>query len=71
MRHRRPDVPIGIELDVEAAPGLLWKSGEITEDMLPRTTNMRRVLIMEGGRRPVLWVGSNRGASIVKGEPLE
>ncbi|MEA2987396.1 MAG: hypothetical protein QOG83_107 [Alphaproteobacteria bacterium] len=47
------------------------KSGEITEYLLPRTTNIRRVFVEETGRRPVLWVGSNHGASIVKVEPLD
>jgi hypothetical protein len=32
---------------------------------------MRRVFVEETGRRPVLWVGSNHGASIVKVEPLD
>ena len=47
------------------------KTGEITEYLLPRTTNIRRVFVEEGSPRPVLWVGSNHGASIVKVEPLE
>src|SRR3982074_168014 len=46
------------------------KSGQITEYLLPRTTNVRRVFVEETGPRPVLWVGSNHGASLVKGEPL-
>ncbi|HEY6259206.1 MAG TPA: carboxypeptidase regulatory-like domain-containing protein [Xanthobacteraceae bacterium] len=47
------------------------RSGEITEYLMPRPTNVRRVFVQEGGARPVLWVGSNHGASIVKVEPLE
>jgi virginiamycin B lyase len=47
------------------------KSGQITEYLLPRTTNIRRVFVEETGPRPVLWVGSNHGASIVKVEPLD
>jgi virginiamycin B lyase len=47
------------------------KSGEITEYLLPRTTNIRRVFVDESGRRPVLWVGSNHGASIVRVEPTD
>jgi virginiamycin B lyase len=47
------------------------KSGRITEYLMPRPTNVRRVFVQEGGARPVLWVGSNHGASIVKVEPLE
>jgi streptogramin lyase len=47
------------------------KSGQITEYLLPRTTNVRRVFVEETGPRPVLWVGSNHGASIVRVEPLD
>ena len=43
----------------------------ITEYQLPRTTNIRRVFVDDRGARPVLWVGSNHGASIVKVEPLD
>jgi streptogramin lyase len=47
------------------------KSGEITEYLMPRPTNVRRVFVQETGPRPVLWVGSNHGASIVKVELLD
>jgi virginiamycin B lyase len=47
------------------------KSGEITEYLLPRTTNIRRVFVEETGPRPVLWVGNNHGSAIVRVEPLE
>jgi virginiamycin B lyase len=47
------------------------KSGLITEYLMPRPTNIRRVFVEESGLRPVLWVGSNHGASIVKVEPLD
>ena len=47
------------------------KSGQITEYLLPRTTNVRRVFLEETGPKPILWVGSNHGASIVKVEPLD
>ncbi len=46
------------------------KSGQITEYLLPRTTNIRRVFVQEIGQQTMLWVGSNHGASIVKVEPL-
>jgi hypothetical protein len=39
--------------------------------LLPRTTNIRRVFVESSGERPVLWVGSNHGAAIVKVEPLD
>ena len=47
------------------------KTGQFTEYLLPRTTNIRRVFVQEDGPKTVLWVGSNHGASIVKVEPLD
>ena len=47
------------------------KTDNITEYQLPRSTNIRRVFVDDRGPRPVLWVGSNHGASIVKIEPLD
>jgi streptogramin lyase len=47
------------------------KSGTVTEYLLPHTTNIRRVFVQESGPRPVLWVGNNHGAAIVKVEPLD
>jgi virginiamycin B lyase len=47
------------------------KTGEFTEYLLPRSTNIRRVFVQETGPRPVLWAGSNHGASIVRVEPLD
>jgi streptogramin lyase len=47
------------------------KTDNIVEYQLPRTTNIRRVFVDDRGARPVLWVGSNHGASIVKVEPLD
>ena len=43
------------------------KSGEITEYLLPRSTNIRRVFVQDVGQKSVLWIGSNHGASIVQG----
>jgi streptogramin lyase len=47
------------------------KSGEFVEYLLPHTTNIRRVFVQETGPQPVLWVGNNHGAAIVKVEPLD
>jgi streptogramin lyase len=47
------------------------KSGEITEYLLPRFTNVRRVFVDNSTTPPTFWVGNNHGASIVKLEPLE
>ena len=46
-------------------------SGKITDYLLPRTTNIRRVFVEETGRRPVLWIGNNHGAAIIKVEPQD
>src|SRR5205823_6572974 len=50
---------------------LFPETGDMVQYMLPRTTNIRRVFLEETGPRPVLWVGSNHGASIVRVEPLD
>jgi virginiamycin B lyase len=47
------------------------KTGTMVEYLMPKTTNIRRVFVEETGPRPVLWVGSNHGASIVRVEPLD
>jgi len=47
------------------------KTDAITEYQLPRSTNIRRVFVDDRGAKPVLWVGSNHGAAIVKVEPLD
>jgi virginiamycin B lyase len=47
------------------------KTGHITEYLLPRSTNVRRVFVQDNGPKNALWVGSNHGASIVKVEPLD
>jgi hypothetical protein len=47
------------------------KSGDFTEYLLPRTTNIRRVFVDNSTTPVTFWVGSNHGASIVKLEPLD
>jgi virginiamycin B lyase len=47
------------------------KTEEVTEYLLPRTTNIRRVFFDETSGRPVLWIGNNHGAAIVKVEPQD
>jgi virginiamycin B lyase len=47
------------------------KNDEIVEYLLPRSTNIRRVFVDSSGPRPVLWVGNNHGAAIIKVEPLD
>ena len=47
------------------------ESGAITEYLLPHHTNIRRVFVDNSANPPVLWVGNNHGAAIVKVEPLD
>ena len=47
------------------------RTGAVVDYLLPRTTNIRRVFVQETGERPVFWVGSNHGASIIRLEPLD
>jgi virginiamycin B lyase len=47
------------------------KTEEITDYLLPHSTNIRRVFLEETGPRPVLWVGNNHGAAIIRVEPLD
>jgi hypothetical protein len=47
------------------------KTGDATEYLLPRTTNIRRVFVDNSTTPVTFWVGSNHGASIVKLEPLD
>jgi streptogramin lyase len=46
------------------------KSGQSSEYLLPRSTNIRRVFVDNSTNPVTFWVGSNHGASIVKVEPL-
>jgi hypothetical protein len=47
------------------------KTGQFTEYLLPRSTNIRRVFVDNTTTPVSFWVGSNHGASIVKLEPLD
>ena len=47
------------------------KTGEMTEYLLPNSTNIRRVWVDNSTTPVSFWVGSNHGASIVKLQPLE
>ena len=47
------------------------KTGQFTEYLLPRQTNVRRVFVDNSTTPVTFWVGSNHGASIIKLEPLE
>ena len=47
------------------------KTGEVTEYLLPRTTNLRRVDVDNSTNPPTFWIGNNLGAAIIRVEPLE
>jgi streptogramin lyase len=47
------------------------KTGQVTEYLLPRETNMRRVFVDNSTTPPTFWVGNNHRAAIVKLEPLD
>ncbi len=46
-------------------------TGKFTEYQLPHYTNIRRIFVDDSHDKPVLWVGNNHGASIIKVEPLD
>jgi virginiamycin B lyase len=46
------------------------KTGHITEYLLPRQTNIRRVFVDNSTTPVTFWVGNNEGASIIKLEPF-
>jgi len=46
-------------------------TGRFVDYLLPRSTNIRRMFVDNSGDRPVIWIGSNHGASIIRLEPLD
>ncbi len=46
-------------------------TGHITEYLLPRHTNVRRVFVDNSTTPVTFWVGNNHGASILKLQPLD
>jgi hypothetical protein len=70
LNNRRDSHPtLGVKLIHYPRPDI--KSGQYTEYMPPRSTNIRRVYVDDSKNPGTLWIGSNHGASIVKVEPLE
>jgi streptogramin lyase len=47
------------------------KTGQLTDYLLPRETNIRRVFVDNSTSPVTFWVGSNHGASVLKLEPLD
>jgi streptogramin lyase len=46
-------------------------TGKWTVYLLPDSTNIRRLFVDDSGPRPVLWIGNDHGASIIRMEPLD
>ena len=46
-------------------------SGKINEYQLPHYTNIRRIFVDDSHEKPVLWIGNNHGAAIIKVEPQD
>jgi virginiamycin B lyase len=46
-------------------------TGKFNEYPLPHYTNIRRIFVDDSQPKPILWVGNNHGASIIKIEPLD
>jgi hypothetical protein len=46
------------------------KTGQFTEYLLPRQTNIRRVFVDNSTTPVTFWVGNNESASIIKLEPF-
>jgi virginiamycin B lyase len=47
------------------------KSGEWTNYLLPRSSNIRRVFVDDRKSPVTLWIGNNLGAAVIKVEPLD
>jgi virginiamycin B lyase len=47
------------------------KSGQFTNYLMPRETNMRRAFVDDSGAQVKFWVGNTHQASIIKVEPLD
>ena len=47
------------------------KTGEMTDYLLPRSTNIRRVFVDNSTTPVTFWAGNDHGSSIVKLEPLD
>ncbi|MND09677.1 hypothetical protein D3C83_332000 [compost metagenome] len=47
------------------------ETGRTIQYLMPIETNARRVSVDNSEARPVLWVGANHEAAVMKVEPLE
>jgi streptogramin lyase len=85
IRELKLPMPWNNPYDVAYARGEAWTgsmsndhvtrlfpaTGEFVQYLLPRPTNIRRVFLDDRSARPVLWIGSNHGASVIRVEPLD
>ena len=46
-------------------------TGEFTNYLMPRETNMRRAFVDDSGPRIKFWVGNTHEAGIIRVEPLD
>ena len=46
-------------------------TGKFNEYPLPHYTNVRRIFVDDSHDKPILWLGNNHGAAIIKVEPLD
>jgi len=70
VRGKNGDVWAGSEV-TDQVDRLDPATGQFTEYLLPHHTNIRRVFLDNSVNPPILWVGNNHGAAIVKIEPLD
>ena len=72
LLSRNPAIPLDRPtVDLFAPFRLNTKTGQFTEYLLPRDTNIRRVFVDNSTTPVTFWVGNNHGRSIVKVEPQE
>lgn len=71
---------VAVDKHGDAWTGSMWndrvvrldpRTGRTVEYLLPRSTNIRRLFVDDRGGAPVLWIGDNHGAAIIKLEPGE
>jgi virginiamycin B lyase len=57
-------------MDNDLAVRLNTQTGEFTEYLLPRQTNVRHVEVQKSGNLSSLWLGDQQGNTIIRVEPL-
>jgi streptogramin lyase len=71
---------VAVDKRGDAWTGSMWndrvvrldpRTGGMVEYLLPRSTNIRRLFVDDRSGTPVVWIGDNHGAAIIKLEPGE